>query len=211
MDQITYIFEQDELIGSGSLASDKEIHECIKIMCNSLPPLVAKVGFQSYRYVLTSYLDRWMVIPRRIATAVTSSSDDAAERTAILASTRKPTIQPRVWYDINGNITVAILQGIVESIIQCVLERPGIVERDICRRFHKLLVYVEVKDVLDMLVDRGALRKQTIVHSSPKASLFSKRRIYTSSPDPYAIDRTGQTCYWTTSDYYKRCFITSEG
>lgn len=197
------------MLRSGAFASDKEIHDYLDMMCNALPPLVAKVGFRSYRYVLTCYLDHWMVVPRKITSTISANSDDAAAHVTQLASTRKATIHPRVWYDINGSLTSAILQGIVESVIQCVLERPGINERDICRRFHKLLVYVEVKDVLDMLVDRGALRKQIIVHTSPKPSLFSKRRIYTSSPDPYVIDRTSQTCYWTTSDYYKHCSITS--
>ena len=184
--------------------TDSEIRQHIRILRNSRPSFVHLVGFESLRYVTTNHLGHWVVKTKGLNTLVPTSAE-ASERARLMNEKRRELIDPRLWIDLNGSVTVKLLDECLQVVFQRVMERPGILERDIRRLFDNLLSYAEVKDLLDMLVTRGAIRKVTIISTGPmKKTLFAKPRKFTKAIDPDVIDRTAQTSYFPSPDSFHK-------
>ncbi|KAI9322527.1 hypothetical protein BX666DRAFT_2109023 [Dichotomocladium elegans] len=183
--------------------SDSTIRECMDYLCTTSPKLVFEVGFSTCRYVLSNYVVDWVVIPKEVQ-APKPKDKDAVAHTKELEAKRRSFILPRLWIDVNGNVSSpAIMEGCAAAVLGLVIMRPGIRERDVVRLLKESLSYIEIKDILEKLVKHGILRKTVTTHTGPqKVTLFSKRRSFT-AVDPIAISRNNQTSYWATSDYYK--------
>ncbi|KAI9498215.1 hypothetical protein BDB00DRAFT_503846 [Zychaea mexicana] len=199
------LFEiKDKLLETYPEMEDTEIRKCIKLLCESRPPFVHRVGFASFRYVTTNYLDNWVIHTRGLK-ALTPSSAEAADRANSMNEKRTDVIDTRLWVDINGSVTKDPLNESLQVVFQRVMERPGILEREVRRLFDSLLTYAEVKDLLDMLVACGAIRKLTMVSTGAKKNtLFSKPRKYTKAADPDVIDPTAQTSYFACLNFSQK-------
>ncbi|KAI9271657.1 hypothetical protein BDA99DRAFT_301296 [Phascolomyces articulosus] len=199
------IFEiKDKLLENFPDITDSEIRKYIEILRNTHPPFIHLVGFESLRYVCTNHLGNWVVQTRGLS-PLTPSSVEATERARIMNEKRTELIDPRLWIDLNGAVTKKLLEECLQIVFQRVMERPGILERDVRRLFENQLSYAEVKDLLDMLVARGAIRKVIIISTgSLKKTLFSKPRKYTKAAHPDVIDRSVQTSYFPTRGYFRK-------
>ena len=170
---------------------------------NSQPPLIHLVGFESLRYVTTAHLGNWVVKTKGITT-LHPHTPEFADIARALVDKRAQVIDPRVWIDVNGGVCIPILEECLHIVFQRVMERPGILEREVQRLFQDLLTYAELKDLLDILTMRGAIRKVTVLFTGPlKRNLFSKPRKYT-KVDPDVIDCTAQTSYFSQPGYYQQ-------
>ena len=184
--------------------TDSEIRQHIHTLRNSQPSFIHLVGFESLHYVTTNHLGNWIVKTRGLDTLVPTSAE-ANERAQLMREKRKEIIDPRLWIDLNGSVTTKLLDECLQVVFQHVMKRPGILERDVRRLFETLLTFAEVKDLLDILVKRGAIRKVTMISTgSIKKTLFSKPCKFTKAIDPDVIDHTAQTSYFPTLDSFHK-------
>ncbi|KAG0172420.1 hypothetical protein DFQ30_010488 [Apophysomyces sp. BC1015] len=180
--------------------ADTDIHQYLDALLKNVPPLVATVGFQAPRLVLTTDLESWLVVPKTVIIPK-PLSQEICDRTAELTATRKNVVEPRVWIDVNGIVTESVLKGCFDVVVELVMERPGIIESAICRHFTRLLSRAEIKDLLTMLVQRGVLRKLSTRTTTGPTALFSKPKLFkTANHD--TIDSTVITSYWTVPGFY---------
>ncbi|KAG2223806.1 hypothetical protein INT45_001940 [Circinella minor] len=199
------IFEiKNKLLEKYPDITDSEIRQHVHILRNSRPSFIHLVGFESLRYVTTNHLGHWIVKTKGLDTLVPTSAE-ASKRAQLMREKRKEAIDPRLWIDLNGSVTTKLLDECIQVVFQHVMKRPGILERDVRRLFDTLLTFAEVKDLLDILVKRGAIRKVIMVSTgSMKKTLFAKPCKFTKAIDPDVIDHTAQTSYFPTRDSFHK-------
>ncbi|KAI8142600.1 hypothetical protein BJV82DRAFT_615423 [Fennellomyces sp. T-0311] len=199
----TLVDIKDRILETLPDTKDQEIIGCINMLRSTQPPFIHLVGFDSLRYVTTAHLGSWVICTQGLNTLIPSSSE-LTELARSLAGKRAQVIDPRLWITVNGDVTEMILEECLHVIFERVMERPGITERELRRLFDSLLSYAEIKDLLDILISRKAIRKITVVSTgSVKRTLFSKSRNYT-KVDPDTINRTAQTSYFAKPGYYQK-------
>ncbi|ORZ03309.1 hypothetical protein BCR43DRAFT_520473 [Syncephalastrum racemosum] len=180
---------------------DGVIREAVKYLCNCSPPLLISVGFDSVRYVLPTHLEGWAVLRDRVLVPKPTKKD-IKQRTREVAALRQPVILPRLWMDTSGTVTVTVREALCETIVNKILERPGISIRELSRQFSPRLTYGEVQDLVDILISRNAVRTATIIPCRQrKLSVFGKTRRFTRiSEDIIAQDAIQH--YWINDGYY---------
>ncbi|KAF7725782.1 hypothetical protein EC973_009399 [Apophysomyces ossiformis] len=179
---------------------DSNIQRHLEMLLNNVPPLIAVVGLEAQRVVLTTDLENWLIVPKTVVIP-RPPSQEVWERTSTLTKKRKTVVEPRIWVDVNGIVTESVLKGCLDVVIELLLQRPGITESAVCRHFNRVLTRVEVKDILSTLVQRGILRKLSTKIATTPTTLFSKPKMFeTTSHD--AIESTITTSYWLVPGFY---------
>ncbi|KAI9016445.1 hypothetical protein CLU79DRAFT_837736 [Phycomyces nitens] len=181
--------------------SDSDIFKAITILSENNPPLIARVGFEASRVVLTMYLENWLVLPRNAIRIRDTITDDI--QADIHKVSKKDVVNLRIWNDIKGERTESVWNGCIAAVTNLILERPGITEYDIERYFCHLLIRTEIQDLLTTLVNQKILRKLVMSSSTPKPRLFGKSLILTTT-DPESIQPLKRTCYWTIRGYHRK-------
>lgn len=200
-DGMTLFDIKTSVLAAKPSVQDRTIRKAVKYLCECSPPLLVLVGFDSMRYVLPTHLQSWAVLSDRVLVPKPTQVD-IMEHTREVAALRQPVILPRLWVDTSGTVTVSIREALCETVVNKVLERPGISNRELARQFSPRLAYSEVQGLVDILVSRGALRTVNIVPCrNRKASVFGGTRRFTSiSEDIIAQDATHH--YWISDGYY---------
>lgn len=119
--------------------------------------------------------------------------------------TRSKTIIPRIWRDVNGNITQSVWNGCSNTLFETIFNRPGITLGQLSRIYYSAMTMMEMKEILDHMVTQGVLRKvcvsTTLKLSSTKSRLFTKKiPIQVTTMD--TVDDHCQTSYWVSPGYY---------
>ncbi|KAL0074298.1 hypothetical protein F4703DRAFT_1892849 [Phycomyces blakesleeanus] len=182
--------------------TDDHIFKAIGILTKNDPPLVARVGFEAYRFVLTIYLENWLIVPSGVI--IPKPSDP--EKKAIveeLAKVRKPAINLRRWNDLSGSRIDRVWRISLQSILELVMTRPGIFTNAIQQHFKNRFTPIEVEDLLENLVESRALKKLVVQCNTRKVCIFGNSSTF-EVRNSSQIDSGAKTCYWTISGYYNR-------
>ncbi|ORY03011.1 hypothetical protein K493DRAFT_334426 [Basidiobolus meristosporus CBS 931.73] len=184
------------------------------------PPLIGRVGFNTFRYVTQEFLSFWMVDTAQRTVCSYSRSQTPIRSTGTPAPEldfssleRSPRVRDpfsritvhryapaRMWYDINGNTVETVLRACSEAVLGYIIQKPGVYESNIHRKFALVMSRCELQDILQVLLSRGAIQRKAIIQP-PKVTLFSKPRVFESS-DPNTINENTITCYWGNPDFY---------
>ncbi|KAI9007929.1 hypothetical protein CLU79DRAFT_849605 [Phycomyces nitens] len=181
---------------------DEDIIKAIDILSGNNPPLVARVGFEAYRFVLPMYLENWLIVPSGV---IIPKPADSEKRLIIeeLAESRKPVINLRRWNDLNGKRIDRVWRVCLRSIVELVMARPGIFMTEIQQHFKDRFTRTEVEDLLTALVESKALKKLVIYSNTRKVSIFGQPSVFEVQTSQ-KIDIRTKTCYWTVSGYYNK-------
>lgn len=189
----------------GGQIDDATILQIVYLLEKTDPPMLSSVGFSSLRYVLSPYLGTWVIDTSTIITQSTIPQlKEDEEVTSVMKEldvNRKAIIQPRLWADLNGNVTNIVFMECREAIIDYILRRPGSTVANIHRNFALVLSRVDLQNILQILVKDNKLRQvQVLQPNSAKArkSIFTKTGSFKSTTKP-VIERATQTCYWVSS------------
>ncbi|CAO3607915.1 unnamed protein product [Cunninghamella echinulata] len=116
---------------------------------------------------------------------------------------------PRIWTDVNGHLTHPVWQGCLQTLLITIMNRPGITLGQLSRIYRLTMTMMEIKQILDVLVDQGLLRKICIAttlnsstKSKPKSRLFTKPSLFHTTPSNYSVNQLHQTSYWVLPGYY---------
>ncbi|KAG0172429.1 RNA polymerase III transcription initiation factor complex subunit [Apophysomyces sp. BC1015] len=133
---------------------DADICRCLEIFQSYSPPLAVEVGYRVPRIVATEHAAQWLV-------KSTPSNDGAY-------------YMPRMWCDLHGNTVDAALGGCADTILGHILLTPGVSQATLRDKFAGFLTICELRDVLNHLVNAGAIRRTVVQQVGGRASLFSK-------------------------------------
>ncbi|ORZ22957.1 hypothetical protein BCR42DRAFT_403672 [Absidia repens] len=116
-------------------------------------------------------------------------------------------IIPRLWNDIHGNRTDSIWINCMQLVVEAIMKRPGITFGHLRRIMKNTLSAVEIKELLNTLLDCGALRQLCVSVSISPSSLETNCRLFTSQTtprtiSPSSIDPSMQTSFWLQPGYY---------
>ncbi|CAO3624690.1 unnamed protein product [Cunninghamella blakesleeana] len=213
---------------SSVTVNNKQLLDCINIMAYQItPPIVAFVGFRESYIVLCTQLDSWAIFPpkviadtprtqvkqrRRKTTKVpdqirletgSSSNQKGNEKQP---TERSKTIIPRIWRDVNGNLTKSVWNGCLNTLFETIFNRPGITLGQLSRIYYSAVTLMEIKDILDHMISQGILRKVCVSTplklSSKQSHLFTKKVPLKMSKMSDTINDHCQTSYWVSSGYY---------
>lgn len=152
----------NELENCGS--SLQEVQERLATLSNRTDqdghPLISAVGFTEYRYVSHEHAPEWSV---KLVSKLQELSD----------LPHNPVCPARLWFDINGTSVPSVIRACMEALISHIHMRPGIREYILWQQVKTLLSPVEVSDLLDMMVARGAIRVQKVEKSKPLKSALA--------------------------------------
>ncbi|KAI9302161.1 hypothetical protein BJ944DRAFT_124919 [Cunninghamella echinulata] len=116
---------------------------------------------------------------------------------------------PRIWTDVNGHLTHPVWQGCLQTLLITIMNRPGITLGQLSRIYRLTMTMMEIKQILDVLVDQGLLRKVCIATtlsssttSKPKSRLFTKPSLFHTTSSNYSVNQLHQTSYWVLPGYY---------
>ncbi|KAK9768259.1 hypothetical protein K7432_001226 [Basidiobolus ranarum] len=199
---------------------DTKLQAYLSKLESSRPPLVGRVGFNTFRYVTQEFLSFWMIDTAQRTVCSYSRSQTPLRSTGtpgpeldLSSLERTPRLRDplsritihryapaRMWYDINGNIVETVLRACSEAVLGYVIQKPGVYEANIHRKFSLVMSRCELQDVLKVLVTRGAIQQKAIIQP-PKVTLFSKPRIFETC-EPNTINGNMITCYWGNPDFY---------
>ncbi|OZJ02643.1 hypothetical protein BZG36_05091 [Bifiguratus adelaidae] len=110
----------------------------------------------------------------------------------------------RMWIDINGRIIAAVFRGCMETVLDTILARPGITKGAIYEKLKVAMTWCEIEEVLEVLLQRNAIRVQKYV-ARTKVTLFSWPRQI--KLDDAADDDKSYVSYWALPDYYLKTFV----
>ncbi|KAI8370628.1 uncharacterized protein BYT42DRAFT_647852 [Radiomyces spectabilis] len=184
---------------------DRVMLRCLDILRKTTPPLVADVGYRVQRLVLTTYLEKWLIVPCKIPVPRAVRTHNT-ENTREFGHLRKTVVVPRLWNDVNGNRIPVIAFGCFEAMLGSVAERPGINLSQLCRLYKDALARIEIQDLLVELEACGAVRSLTIQVQRPqkkKNNLFSGLTQFSILEKDTIAEET-ETCYWVLPGYYSK-------
>ncbi|KAL1925496.1 uncharacterized protein VTP21DRAFT_379 [Calcarisporiella thermophila] len=200
---------KNKLQETSSSISDQTILKHIKSLTSVENPPIARVGINTIRFVDQQYTTAWMVKLRE-AEEISGGNQPFLEEsptqpniTPLLTQGREKNMSiPRMWIDIRGKVIETVLIACIEVVLDLIVRKPGIYESNIQRLLDVVLTRGELKDILDHLIQKGAVRTQTIKKPSV-VSLFSQDHFFEEHDSPL-IDKDLITCYWANPDYYTK-------
>ncbi|KNC96633.1 hypothetical protein, variant [Spizellomyces punctatus DAOM BR117] len=179
-------------------------------------PLVSQVGFSDIRYVSDDNLSRWTVATTRQAY---EQSGDIVVESMQLDAPRAPKMgsddftAARMWYDINGKQVDSVKRACMEAVLGTIVQKPGIYEAKLYRRLGSVMTRVELAEILQILVDRGACRRKCLLKPRPITSLFGGLfgpnghvEEYTECAETY-LDDHRISCYWPQEEWYLKTLM----
>ncbi|KAI8580067.1 hypothetical protein K450DRAFT_239231 [Umbelopsis ramanniana AG] len=195
---------KSKLSANGVAATDEQIRTALQIVVSKAPPLAYMGGYNIPVVISTAYLDDLAVVLEANST-VSRTEDDhqlaKRHKTEDYASNSTP-VKPRLWTDIHGNKVNLVLRGCTQAILSTIIRRPGVSETAIHEKFSLILGFVEVKEVLDYLETRKAVRSISTIIPQP-VHLFSAPSVYKKT-DPTHIDSQIVKCYFPNyGSFYK--------
>ncbi|ORZ28797.1 hypothetical protein BCR41DRAFT_344088 [Lobosporangium transversale] len=176
------------LISRGFEYSDKEIMECIQKLKSTSPPVVMKVGMAYTRFVGYGWHQTWTLNYK-----VSMESQNSINNP-------KDWILPRMWRTLEGAIDESIFETSLHAILSHIAEKPGISKGALLKQFHKLILSVELDDLIEELERRGAIEARSGILPR-QTTLFSRREEYKLC-DKDTIDERKITNYFAVPAYY---------
>ncbi|KAI9288682.1 hypothetical protein BC943DRAFT_317149 [Umbelopsis sp. AD052] len=170
---------KSKLLANGVAATDEQIRTVLQIIVSEAPPLAYMGGYNTPVVISTAFLDDLaVVIEARSTVRRTEEHHQLAKRhkTEHHAFQGTP-VKPRLWTDIHGNKVNLVLRGCTQAILSTITRRPGVSETAIYEKFSLILGFVEVKEVLDYLETRKAVRSISTIIPQP-VHLFSAPSVY---------------------------------
>lgn len=188
---------------------DKTLKEAVELLESNDPALIVTVGFNSVRYVTSTYISTWCILTKE-ASMVTQKvkiepGDVLFSQLAEDNVSKKDIIVPNLWMDINGNVTNLVLHECKAAVIDFILRRPGSSDASIYRKFEAAFDRRGLSNILDILVKQNAVKRVQVHHftnNEAKNSIFSKSRTFKCSNEAVIANAT-QTFYWLQPHYYR--------
>lgn len=186
----------------GTYYLDKSIHDSLETLRHHSPPLVYIVGYSTIRYVLSPFVLEWSI----------NTSVKNVKRTDVMDEFLKDNMQisekngyflPKLWTDVNGIVTTSLLRSFCRSIVDLIVNRPGVTTSTMLKHFNFFITRKELHDILVVLIEQGVVKqRKVVVDCYEKTTVFSKSRTIRCSNKPFEISNHTQTSYWVNSDYY---------
>ncbi|KAJ1328702.1 hypothetical protein BSLG_009937 [Batrachochytrium salamandrivorans] len=170
--------------------SETALSICIDILISTaIEPhifMISKVGYKAFHYVAFPFVHHWCIEIMSNSMshsmdeqAVTSPSAKTCESMEIdqdlhpqLAYSPQLYSPTRLWITVDGKHLDAVWVACMESAIGVIVHKPGIYESRIQRFFSNSLSPVELHEVLNELVLRGACTREHYSFRTPLANLF---------------------------------------
>ncbi|KAF9582746.1 hypothetical protein BGW38_010821, partial [Lunasporangiospora selenospora] len=137
-----------------------------------------------------------------VTAAVTTTTATTTATSVVTPLGIQPTdwIVPRMWRTVEGELDKVAFEKSLHAILTHVAEKPGISKGTLQKIFHKVLLPVEMDDLLVELESRKAVYFEYGIQSKP-ASLFSKRGMFKSC-GKVTIDERKVTNIFPVGSYY---------
>ncbi|KAJ3296016.1 hypothetical protein HK104_002047 [Borealophlyctis nickersoniae] len=131
---------------------------------SDLLPLVERVGFDDHRYIIHEHLHKWTIVTKKRVAAEPLDGQESFVHGHLTPA--------RLWYDINGNRVDSVVRACMEAVMGEIMQNPGTYESKLHRKFSPLMTRAELREILQMLVDRGACRRKYLIKPKPAPTLF---------------------------------------
>ncbi|KAI1302832.1 hypothetical protein EDD11_005478 [Mortierella claussenii] len=168
--------------------TDKEIIECLDCLVQGSQAVLVKVGMAHVRYVGFGWHQTWTVNYR-----CTTEREEEIQNTLGWRV-------PRMWHTLDGQLEKTIFETSLHSILTNVADKPGISKGSLLKHYQKLILAVELEELIDELERRGAIEARYGL-LPVGVSLFSKRGQFERC-DRYTIDERKVTNYFARPAYY---------
>ncbi|KAG0197777.1 hypothetical protein BGX28_008715 [Mortierella sp. GBA30] len=185
--------------------SDKDIVDCVDTLQKRMPPVLLKVGMAHPRYVVFGYHGNWSVNYAAAVTQVRYIEQHTTETD--LAFDPMNWIVPRMWRTLEGKFDKATYEKSLHAVLTHIVMKPGCSKGDLLRYFDKVILPVELDDLLDELERRKAITMEYVIQPKP-VSLFSKKGSFIAC-DRYTIDERKITNYFPQPAYYSFLDMTA--
>jgi hypothetical protein len=156
------------------MISDEFLKKCLQVLDNQ--GLVIRVGYDNLRWVASEFSEYWT-----IKTIVGFEQADA-DSMPVDGPSEGKTVNGRIWIDMYGRTITKVLNACLKSVFGHILQRPGIYE--VCHqstdyqegstgltfvqailhnRMSASMSRLELHEILDMLVEKGACKRVCFV------------------------------------------------
>lgn len=130
------------------------VMQCIQRLLHEASPKVIRTGFHEERLVAAAHAGRWhtMSVTNKVYT-------------------------PVMWRDIQGDLIPDVLHGCACSLLDTILQNPGIARSTLYQRYQDSLSHAEVVLALEYLMaECKAIRARVFTTKTRRVSLWGKRR-----------------------------------
>ncbi|XP_035036603.2 general transcription factor 3C polypeptide 1 [Hippoglossus stenolepis] len=103
----------------------------------------------------------------------------------------------RPWRLVDGKLNRLVCKGMLESLLYQIMSRPGVTQQALVEHYTNVLQPMAVLDLVQALLDIGAVVKKTLV-KSPKPSLFSRPGNQTRRQTDEELEEPGSVFYEPT-------------
>ncbi|KAJ3039321.1 hypothetical protein HDV00_012314 [Rhizophlyctis rosea] len=166
-------------------------------------PLVLKEGFNDIVYVSCTFHKEWTIaVTERLGPE--PPMDPMAP--FVLRQVKVTRTPARMWIDMYGKRIDSVVRGCMEAVLGSIMQKPGCYESKLYRRFSPVLTRVELHEILQMLVDKGAARRRILakpaVEDNPFMSCFTADGSdgYKQADGDDINDEV--TCYWAQPNWF---------
>ena len=156
--------------------------EMIKCL-DSAAPLIQKFGFKTFRWIHRDKAQFWSAESTfspednfDVREGRSSLDDVNTPTPSPVSFTAEPVVPPyhpvRTWYSLSGILNAGLLKKFLRTILSMIVRNPGMKESELIKAFSHAISYCEVKELLDMLIKKTAIRSKTVFNPK-EMTLFS--------------------------------------
>jgi hypothetical protein len=159
---------------------------------------IVKVGNHSIRYITKEFENAWKI---------EILEDMFRSQTASSKVNQK--VVPKVWMGLDGKPVSNVQRACLETIITLIFDKPGIYEARICTSVALVMSPVEVREVCDVLVERGCCTRKYFKKAKKMVTLLDG--LFDNDDAYEAIECTGNLKLIIEGDYDFLSFTANSG
>ncbi|KAF9395034.1 hypothetical protein CPC16_009527 [Podila verticillata] len=148
---------------------DSDIVYAVRTLESSTPPVLLSVGTAYERYVVFGWHERWCVDYGRILRTLDMDENEDVTETVNAMDWQAP----RVWRTMDPDLDKSVFEKVLHAILTMIADRPGISKGTLLRQCYKIILAVELDEILEELEKRKAVTHRSGINPKP-ATLFSK-------------------------------------
>ncbi|ORY97363.1 hypothetical protein BCR43DRAFT_523554 [Syncephalastrum racemosum] len=176
----TYSEVKLKICSDQGMMTPAAVMQCIQLLLHEAAPRVIRAGFHEERLVAATHAGRWQA-----------------------ASAMNKVYTPVMWRDIQGDVIPDVLHGCACSLLDTIIQNPGITRSTLYQRYHGHLSHSEVVLALDYLMEeRRAIRACVFATKTRRTFLWGNRRQAARALDKGQVDEHMMTHYWAEPDFY---------
>ncbi|KAG0035908.1 RNA polymerase III transcription initiation factor complex subunit [Podila clonocystis] len=177
---------------------DSDIVHAVRTLEGTSPSILLSVGTACERYVIFGWHERWCVDYGRILRSLDSEDNEYA-----VSETVNPVDwrAPRVWRTMDPELDKSVFEKSLHAILTMIADRPGVSKGTLQRCCYKIILPVELDEILEELERRKAITQRSGINPKP-ATLFSKPGKFVECHRDTIHERK-VTSYFPEPGYYK--------